>query len=281
MPLQLIVVMLLAACIAGQLNRGIYRFAWHKRLISPWSPAPAGQPRGWLDCVPVYGWWRLRREAELHGPGFWIRPALIELTFIIGLAALYAFELNGGLLPVGSIRPPLSVLRTQFVHHACLIALMLIATFIDLDEKTIPDEVTISGTLLAVLLAGLWPQVALPAWTSSCLPVTIVPLRLTTPDAWRPELDGRFGWGLAVLCILGGWYALLPKTLWYRGGLAKFCRYLWASLVRGRFSPGRTSLAILSLVGYRRGSGGRAGTPGRPSCRPGWGWPWVAWRCGW
>jgi leader peptidase (prepilin peptidase) / N-methyltransferase len=67
--------------------------------------------------------------------------------------------------------------------------------------------------------------------------------------AWRASLDGRGGWIVACLCIIGWWYALLPKTLWYRSGIRKFFRYLGASLVRGRFSPVRTLLAGLALVG--------------------------------
>ena len=41
-------------------------------------------------------------------------------------------------------------------------ALMLVATFIDFDEKTIPDEITIPGTLLGLLFAALWPDSHLP-----------------------------------------------------------------------------------------------------------------------
>jgi prepilin signal peptidase PulO-like enzyme (type II secretory pathway) len=250
MPLQLLVVMLIAACFAGQLNRGIYRLARTQRSISPWSASPAGlSARNWLDRIPVLGWWRLRRESSVHGQGFWLRPALIEAAFIIGLGALYAFELQGGLLPIGAIPPPASVLRAQFVNHACLIGLLIVAVFIDLDEKTIPDEITLPGTLLAVLLAGLLPQAALPAWAPAPPPIVVVPLRLSAPADWRPEWDGRLGWTMSNACILGWWYALLPKTLWYRSGVRKFVRYLWASLVRRRFSPRLTAVAIAAAGG--------------------------------
>jgi leader peptidase (prepilin peptidase)/N-methyltransferase len=249
MPLQIMLVMLMAACVAGQLNRGIYRLAWHKRPISPWSPAPAGVPlRHWHDRLPIVGWWFLRREQGVHGRGFWIRPALIELSFIVGVGALYAFELGGGLLPIGALVPPGDVLRWQFFNHACLLALMVVATFIDLDEKTIPDEITVTGTLAAVLLAGTRPDVALPAWTTDAPPIPISPLRMSTPDAWRAALDGHVGWWLAISCILGWWYALLPKTLWYRGGAGKFLRYLATSLIRNRFSPRISALAVAAAA---------------------------------
>jgi prepilin signal peptidase PulO-like enzyme (type II secretory pathway) len=261
MQLQIALVGLVAACVAGQLNRGIYRLAWHKRSISPWdAPPPGVGPRSWRDRLPVIGWWFLRREQSVHGSGFWIRPALVELSFIMGLAALYAFELGGGLLPIGAIAPPSSVLRWQFANHACLLALMVVATFIDLDEKTIPDEITVTGTLLAVVLACVSPEAALPVWTATVPPIPVSPLRLTAPEAWRASLDGHVGWWMAIGCILGGWYALLPKTLWYRGGARKFLRYWGASLWRHRFSPKLSILAGATAIAttFVWGRGGAA-----------------------
>jgi prepilin signal peptidase PulO-like enzyme (type II secretory pathway) len=250
MLLQLLVVSLLAACLAGQLNRGIYRLGSQKRAISPWSSALAGLPkRGWRDRLPVIGWWWLRRESAVHGTEFWLRPALIELSLIVGLPALYAFELQGGLLPIGALPLDAAVLRAQFVTHACLIALMIVATFIDLDEKTIPDEITVPGTLLAVILAGCWPRASLPIWLPAPSPLQVAPLRLTTPGEWRAALDGNFGWWLATACIVGWWYALLPKTLWYRSGPVKFFRYLVVSVWRHRLSPGWTLLTLAAWGG--------------------------------
>ena len=61
-------------------NWAIYALAWRPRPISPWSRlAPGASPRGRLDRVPVIGWFALRREAQIHGPRFWIRPLLLEL----------------------------------------------------------------------------------------------------------------------------------------------------------------------------------------------------------
>ena len=116
MTLTLILIAIAAACIGGQVNRGIYRLAWNKRQISPWSEAPSGAaPRTWLDCIPIYGWFRLRRESNLHGQAFWLRPLMIELCLATGLAALYWFEMNMGIYPVGAIPSAESVIQIQFL----------------------------------------------------------------------------------------------------------------------------------------------------------------------
>ena len=66
----------------------------------------------------------LRREAPLHGGGFWLRPHAGGIGRRSGLAALYQWEVGcNGLLPAGfSITPTSS---RQFLAHAALIALML------------------------------------------------------------------------------------------------------------------------------------------------------------
>ena len=39
---------------------------------------------------------------------------------------------------------------------------MLAASFIDIDEKIIPDEITVTGTLLGLLIATIVPMSLLP-----------------------------------------------------------------------------------------------------------------------
>ena len=100
MALRLIILGILGGLLGGQLNRAIYRWAWNKRLISPWSALPDGAPvRHWHDRIPIVGWWFLRRETKQHGRGFWVRPMLIELLVAVGLPALYWWEISGGILP--------------------------------------------------------------------------------------------------------------------------------------------------------------------------------------
>src|SRR5436305_14287804 len=56
----------------------------------------------------------------------------------------------------------LTMMHWEYLAHVLLLALMIVASFIDLDEKTIPDAVTIPGTLLGLALAALAPQSLLP-----------------------------------------------------------------------------------------------------------------------
>jgi hypothetical protein len=87
LEIRLALLFIFGAIVGGQVNRGIYRLAWKPRAIGPWSKAhELAPPRRWSDRLPILGWWGLRREAKLHGSGFWVRPLLIEL----GLGGFFA-----------------------------------------------------------------------------------------------------------------------------------------------------------------------------------------------
>ncbi|MCA9147952.1 MAG: prepilin peptidase [Planctomycetales bacterium] len=244
-----LVIAIVAALVAGQINRAIYCWAWNRRSISPWSPpAPGVAPRTWRDRIPIIGWWWMRRESSVHGTAFWVRPALIELSCAVGSVVLYQFELSGGLLPIGAVPPPPATLQVQAYRHLILIALMLIATFIDLDEKTIPDEVTVLGSWLGLTTAIVWPDGMLSAWSTRVPPIDLQPLWLTAPGAWDAKWDGTLGLSVGLFSVIAWWYALLPKTLWYRGGMIKFLKYLIASILRHRLTYWLTAMAVLAAA---------------------------------
>ena len=89
---RLAILFVLGCFFGAAINRGIYGLAWYPRPISPWSrPHPDAPPRRSWDRLPVIGWLGLRREADLHGAGFWVRPAagwlgLMLLAFIAALS---------------------------------------------------------------------------------------------------------------------------------------------------------------------------------------------------
>lgn len=228
----------LGTLLGSVINAGIYALAWFPRPISPWQrPHPAAPPRSPFDFVPVLGWLGLAREAKQHGGGFWLRPLLIELACGIGLAWLYHWEISAELAPalpppLVVAMPPPAILHQHFAVHALLIGLMLVATFIDFDEKTIPDAITIPGTLVGLLLAAVWPESLLPVLRAIPLPLHYGLLLFTSTDAWPAWLDSWRGAALGV-AIFGLWCAaLVPALATLRRGWLKGMQFYFASIAR-------------------------------------------------
>lgn len=255
--LCLAVVAVVAAILAGQINRAIYSFSYfNPRPLSPWSRVAADAPRRtWLDCVPIVGWLRLRREHNLHEPGFWVRPMLIELVATVAMPCLYYAVLAKTLLPANPAIPNIttweSLLNGQFLSHAALICFMTVATFIDFDEKMIPDEITIPGTLLGLILAAAWPFSFRLDGTSNPLgpanaPVTLQLLR--GADPWPAWLDGVYGLALGIAIFVGWCFALLPYLCTTRRGWLKGLQYAVASAYRGSAWKFLGPLAIAGAV---------------------------------
>jgi len=246
----------LGACIGALVNLGTYRLAFTQRAISPWSlPAEAAPPRCWSDRLPIVGWLGLRREAALHGTGFWVRPMLIELAAAIGLPGLYWWEVSrGGLLgwPAGMPLPGqfMTIVHAQFLVQAVLMGLMLLASLIDLDEKILPDTITLPGTLLGLLAVAIYPGVLLPlAHVSPVGLVNIQPLAIPSPQDWPACLNG-FPQMASLLLALGCWglwcVGLMPRT-WY--GRHGWRRALGLCAARLRRDPFTRRIGVLGLAG--------------------------------
>lgn len=243
---------LLGLAVGVFVNWGIYALAWDARPISPWSRRHEdASPRRWPDFLPITGWLTLRREARLHGPGFWIRPLLLELLCGFGVAALYWWEVNGHLVPTwasATLAKMPAHTHAQFLAHAILISLMLVATFIDFDEQTIPDSITIPGTLLGLLFAAVLPASHLPLFDLGP-PVIIESLVLTSPYPWTPTLDG---WRYLVIgcLIIAVWsFSLVPATATLRQGFFRGITYYIASIRRDFYWPRYALLAALPIAG--------------------------------
>ncbi|NLF08952.1 MAG: prepilin peptidase [Pirellulaceae bacterium] len=269
LEVRLVLLFLLGACIGGAVNWAIYTLAWFPRPISPWAkPAPEAPPRRPTDRIPVLGWLGLQRESHLHGPGFWLRPMLLEIIVGFGIAWLYWWEVEAfGLLPAEIVRwlprDAARMLHLQFAAHAVLITLMLAGSMIDVDEKIIPDEITVTGTLLGLLLAAAWPWSMLPDVIVANQRIEIDFLRLTSPNVWPEYLNGRpVVWPLLV--ALGCWWlwcaALLPRTWHRRHGWLRAVRLCCARIVRERVSYRILRMAVFGallvvLVWFRGGPG--------------------------
>jgi len=166
-------------------------------------------------------------------------------------------------------------LQWQFSGHFILFVLMTIATFIDFDEHSIPDYVTIPGAIIGVMGA---------AFASAWLPFSpVLPppgaleLHAALPVAWPPIFNGIVGlWiGLGILALWG--FALLERRWITRRGYTKAFEYFFAKLFRRKSiwitvlasmlfmmsvtvyvyfnAPGRWSLLLSSLLGMAFAAG--------------------------
>ncbi len=249
-PVQILLLALLGAMIGSAINYGIYAWTWLlRRSISPWQPPHPNAPkRAWMDRIPVLGWLALRREQSLHGKWFWIRPMMIELIWLVGLPWFYFWQLGGGLVG-GELSPqPMGWAATTeiwFWLHTALLGLMFVATFIDFDERTIPDMITIPGTLFALLIAATFPESRLPETTSNLAGTTFEPVSFANGNpsplfgieaVWFARgaqwHHGSIGLWIA-LAIFWGWIlALLPKVCTLRYGLTRGIRIMFLSCLR-------------------------------------------------
>jgi prepilin signal peptidase PulO-like enzyme (type II secretory pathway) len=248
---------------AGGINLAVYRLAWNKRSISPWSgPIDPRLRRSRADRIPLVGWWRLRREARWHGRAFWVRPLAVELFVAAMFVGLYAWEVGArglyqdvrNLAPVAESFATADfalTLHAQYLSHVVLACLMLVASLIDLDEQTIPDSITIPGTLLGLGLATLWPWSLLPAamWMSDGHPMLEF-LTFVSPHPWSvtQAIDPAQLAALGFTCWTLWCVGLLPRKLAASRGWGIAWRVFWRRIARTRFTYETAALWTLGLI---------------------------------
>ena len=234
---QCLIVSLIGLCAGVAVNWGIYNLAWNPRSISPWGKLPPTiSKRPWRARIPIIGWWSLRSEGTLHGKYFWFRPACIEL----GTAAIFALFYYQHTEFMLLLKPapedmPTNLLWLQLIPHLILVVLLITATFIDLDERLIPDTITITGTLLALGIATVFPDSRFIDFGNDLH--DIVFLEPSTPAISQTNLNSLPALIWANGCLFFWGFAIVPKITTTRYGLAKGMRFMLASIVR----PARTS----------------------------------------
>ncbi len=227
-----LIVMILGSVVGMFVNWGIYNLAWNKRAISPWGRLPEKvSQRHWTTRIPVMGWLRMKGETRQHGYLFWVRPLWIELGMAIFFA--YAYSHFTSLADSAHANADPSFLWSQTIPFLCMATLLCIATFVDMDERMIPDEVTVFGTLLALVLATFLPASRLLD-TEALSQGIVVHLHAHSPKDW-------FTWStepralLYAMGMLGFWgLASMPKLCTLRYGFKRGLQYMLASVIRPR-----------------------------------------------
>ena len=225
------IVTLIGLCAGAAVNWGIYNLAWTKKQISPWGQLPQTvSKRPLLARVPLIGWWFLRSETPLHGNNFWLRPACIEL----GTAAIFAFfyyqHTEFLTLLIKTFDLPSNLLWLQLIPHLILVVLLGTATFIDLDERLIPDTITVTGTLIALSIAAVLPESRFIDVGNPF--IDIIFLTPSTPAIPQTDLKSPAALLWASSCLLFWGFAIVPKITTARYGLSKGVQIMLASIIR-------------------------------------------------
>ena len=145
---------------AASANVCIYRLPFEKSVIWPASHCPrCWSPIRAQDNIPILSWLALRGECRDCGLKIAARYPLIELLMGVLFAGVYVVDVvYGPELPWVGV-PASTVVRV--VYHVVLVALLVIATFIDYDHTIIPDAITVTGMIIGLGLGTLFPDVRL------------------------------------------------------------------------------------------------------------------------
>lgn len=141
--LEAVLALLLGLLIGSFLNVCIYRLPRDQSVVRPRSFCPACEhPIAWYDNIPLLSYVLLRGKCRHCGVRIPVRYPAVEL--LTGALFFAAVRMHGPSL--------------EAVKLCVFAALMVELVFSDLEERILPDEFTLGGTLGGVLLAIVIPM---------------------------------------------------------------------------------------------------------------------------
>jgi leader peptidase (prepilin peptidase)/N-methyltransferase len=128
------------------LNVCIHRMPRGESLVRPPSHCPhCGTLIRWWQNIPIFAWLALRGRCAACGARISARYLAVEALTGAVFAWVWVARGEGGPLVAGAF---------------CLFAAgLLVATFIDLEHLIIPDEITLGGTVVGIVLAVVVPGI--------------------------------------------------------------------------------------------------------------------------
>jgi leader peptidase (prepilin peptidase)/N-methyltransferase len=221
----------IGAVFGSMLNVCIYRLPredglWgaFKSMLHPPSHCPrCGELIRFYDNIPILGWIKLRGRCRNCRGTIAARYPLIEALTGLLFVVLFACEvpdLWGWVAhqksslwhvygPTNALAP-FWLVSSRYILHVVLLIALIVATFIDIDLRIIPDSVTLPAMFIALVAHTILGN------------VYIVPLWYQTPEmagaAWGffAPLQGLLQ-GLAGIGWLAGWPQMQGVPLWIAG----------------------------------------------------------------
>ena len=186
----------LGLVVGSFLNVCIYRIPRNLSIVSPRSRCTAcGHDLSWYENLPVVSYAWLRGKCRSCGAPFSMMYPLVELT----TAAVFV---------VGYWRYGASPMLAARLLFACaMIALFVI----DLQHKILPNEITLPGVVVGLVLSGLTG----PGWISSLIGIAVGAGTLFAIAEAYYQVRGEEGLGMGdvkMLAMIGaflGWKMVL------------------------------------------------------------------------
>ena len=170
----------LGACVGSFLNVVVWRLPRGESLVFPGSRCPkCGDAIPFWANVPVLSWLALRGRCRACKAPISARYPLVEA--LTGAIFVGLFLVHG----------PSARLLVEWALAAALVAV----TFIDLDHHIIPNEITLPGVALGLLISVVAPGLGVP-WRDALLGVGIVAGLLFLVSWGYERFAGKVGLGM-------------------------------------------------------------------------------------
>jgi leader peptidase (prepilin peptidase)/N-methyltransferase len=133
----------LGACVGSFLNVCIYRMPRKESIVKPPSHCPHCKHKiSWYENIPFLSYLALRGRCRHCGKRITLRYFVVELiTAGIFLLLFYQFGLT-----------------LYFWIYAALCSGLIVASFIDIAIREIPDEISLWGIVIGLILSVIFPQ---------------------------------------------------------------------------------------------------------------------------
>ena len=137
-------IFILGSIVGSFLNVCIVRMPQDKSVVFPVSHCPhCKKPIAWYDNIPLLSWLILLGHCRYCKSRIGIRYWLVEILTATVFIIFYGYF---GLKPI---------LPAYLVMISCFI----VATFVDLEHRIIPDQISIGGMWAGIILSAFIPQI--------------------------------------------------------------------------------------------------------------------------
>lgn len=243
----LIVLFIGGAMVGSFVNVVVARLPYEKSVLWPGSrcfnclrPIPF-----FWENIPLVSYWLLGGRCRVCKAPFSMRYFLVELLVAVGFVALFYLEIVKNIHHIPAFNDSVQQIRFRlltpeslpmlwfFLQHALLFTLLVAAAFCDLEDRTIPLGITLTGTVLGLIFAVAlpWPW---PSGVVEAMPKPDPGLRIQFIDWWmlgpnQLQKSGLYPWpvwgpppewmpaGRPLLGLVTGVAGALAGTLMLRG----------------------------------------------------------------